>query len=348
MFPSRRASAVRRLWRGRCQNGGLQGGLKPLTHSLFKRLREDQLEMLARAVEAGAAEDRVGCVSLARSGVNHWPQVLTCKLFRWPDLRWPHQLKHLSICDCSRRSVEDSGLVCCNPYHFSRLCDPESPPPPYSKLSPSKNQNNIDDFLEHNFAYDQGAIEPSNNSSDLWPDFGLGPHLSREAHWCSVAYWEHRTRVGRLYAVHEPSVGVFCDQPRGNGFCLGQLHVADRHEMVRRTRGKIGRGILLSREWDGVWAYNRSEHPVFVNSPTLGPPNSRRLSVHRVQPGYSVKIFDYHKARALQRTAILDFPDGPFDPNSIRISFAKGWGPCYSRQFITSCPCWLEILLNHS
>ena len=40
-----------------------------------------------------------------------------------------------------------------------------------------------------------------------------------------------------------------------------------------------------------------------------------------------------------------DYSDGPFDPNALRISFAKGWGPKYSRQFITSCPCWVEVLL---
>ncbi|XP_059835996.1 mothers against decapentaplegic homolog 6-like [Hypanus sabinus] len=338
MFGSRRSSVVRRLWRNRCgagataagvaggesgRNEDLQAGLKPVTQSLFQKLRDDQLETLARAVEGGA-EERGGCVYVPGGEANPWPPVLTCRLFRWPDLRSPHQLKRLCICECSPRVAEEAGGVCCNPYHFSRLCEPESPPPPYSKLSPSQTWNNFDDV-------------------------GLSPYLPREGHWCSVAYWEHRTRVGRLFAVHEPSVGVFCDLPLGSGFCLGQLHVANRHEMVRRTRGKIGGGVLLSRERDGVWVYNRSQHPIFVSSPTLGLPGSRALSVHKVLPGYSVKVFDYGKSRALQRAASPGrFPDGPYDPNSIRISFAKGWGPCYSRQFITSCPCWLEILLNHS
>lgn len=29
----------------------------------------------------------------------------------------------------------------------------------------------------------------------------------------------------------------------------------------------------------------------------------------------------------------------------MRISFAKGWGPNYSRLEVISCPCWLEVLL---
>nr|XP_009665570.1 PREDICTED: mothers against decapentaplegic homolog 6 [Struthio camelus australis] len=174
------------------------------------------------------------------------------------------------------------------------------------------------------------------------------PDAVKRSHWCNVAYWEHRTRVGRLYTVYEQSVSIFYDLPQGNGFCLGQLNLENRSETVRRTRSKIGYGILLSKEPDGVWAYNRSEHPIFVNSPTLDIPNCRTLIVRKVMPGYSIKVFDYEKSCLLQHATDLDYADGPYDPNSVRISFAKGWGPCYSRQFITSCPCWLEILLSNS
>lgn len=175
-------------------------------------------------------------------------------------------------------------------------------------------------------------------------DTSLSRSTIRDGYWCKLAYWEHRTRVGRLYAVHEASVNVFCELPRGSGFCLGQLPAAHRSQAVRRTRGKIGRGLLLSREPGGVWAYNRSEHPIFVSSPTLGPPGARGLAVLKVLPGYSVKAFDYERAGGL---AGWRHPgDGPCDTHSVRISFGKGWGPCYSRQFITSCPCWLEVLLN--
>uniref|UniRef100_UPI00398E9373 mothers against decapentaplegic homolog 6-like n=1 Tax=Pristiophorus japonicus TaxID=55135 RepID=UPI00398E9373 len=366
MFGSRRSGVVRRLWRSRCSvvnprsaGGGGESGqnaedphssLKPVIHSFFKRLHDEQLELLARAVEGRGTDGRTGCVPFPRSELrlgkqSYSPQVLSCKLFRWPDLRHPHQLKWLCICDCF---YGDNATVCCNPYHFSRLCEPETPPPPYSKLLPGNNRKNIDDLIEDESDHEHRAHEPSNNTNEDWTDFGVSPWGARETHWCSVAYWEHRTRVGRLYAVREPSVGVFCDLPRGDGFCLGLLHADGRHEMVRRTRGKIGGGILLSKERDGVWAYNRSEHPIFVNSPTLGLPHARTTSVHKVLPGYSVKVFDYKRSCALQRTAGADYPDGPYDPNSVRISFAKGWGPCYSRQFVTSCPCWLEILLNRT
>lgn len=98
-----------------------------------------------------------------------------------------------------------------------------------------------------------------------------------------------------------------------------------------------------------VWAYNASDFPIFVNSPTLDDPQfPRSLVVKKVPPGYSIKIYDYARAQLLEQTdarSVL-LKDGPFDPYCVRISLAKGWGPNYSRQFITSCPCWLEVLLG--
>ncbi|CAJ0968881.1 unnamed protein product [Ranitomeya imitator] len=191
------------------------------------------------------------------------------------------------------------------------------------------------------------SVMPDGPENVLSLDTSLSLDSSKQGHWCSVAYWEHRTRVGRLYAVCQPSVSIFYDLPQGSGFCLGQLNLENRSEAASRTRGKIGLGIVLSKEPDGVWAYNRSDHPIFVNSPTLDSPTCRTLIVRKVMPGYSLKVFDYKKSCILQHLpAPPEYADGPYDPNSIRISFAKGWGPCYSRQMITSCPCWLEVLLG--
>uniref|UniRef100_A0A8B9QFZ2 Mothers against decapentaplegic homolog n=1 Tax=Apteryx owenii TaxID=8824 RepID=A0A8B9QFZ2_APTOW len=346
MFRSRRAGLVRRLWRQRCAAPSPEdghGALKPAAHALFKKLKDEELELLVQAVESRGARES-GCVWVARGeprGAKQAlpPQVLLCRLYRWPDLRQPHELKHLSYCQSAggRGGCGDAAALCCNPHHFSRLAAPgEWPqgPPPSCPGSPAHPGLLPTPLLE--FGCNRLRFAPTDTS--------LSRSAVKDGYWCKLAYWEHRTRVGRLYAVHEASVNVFCELPQGSGFCLGQLRATNRSEAVRRARGKIGRGLLLSREPGGVWAYNRSEHPIFVNSPTLGPPGTRGLAVHKVLPGYSVKVFDYERAGCL---AGWRHPgDGPCDPNSVRISFAKGWGPCYSRQFITSCPCWLEILLN--
>ena len=128
--------------------------------------------------------------------------------------------------------------------------------------------------------------------------------------------------------------------------CLGILQSQTDIDTVRRTREKIGFGLTLSREEDGLWMYNHSNYPIFVNSPTFDLLQSQTLIVKKVLPGYSMKIFDFDLSEILKRSRSLQLFDGPYDPNSIRISFAKGWGPNYSRQFITSCPCWIEVLLS--
>uniref|UniRef100_A0A3P8PYN8 Mothers against decapentaplegic homolog n=1 Tax=Astatotilapia calliptera TaxID=8154 RepID=A0A3P8PYN8_ASTCA len=308
----------------------LEQELKSATYALLKRLKEKALDTLLEAVESrgGMPSD---CVMVSRTELRFGghvasPQLLVCKLYRWSDLQHSAQLKPL--CECRSFGAPDSPTVCCNPYHYSRLCGP--------------------DLSDSTLSYTETEAASSPNiTPGEFSDASMSPDAPKQSHWCNVAYWEHRTRVGRLYTVYEHSVSIFYDLPQGTGFCLGQLNLEHRSSTVQRTRGKIGYGILLSKEPDGVWAYNRSEHPIFVNSPTLDVPNSRTLVVRKVMPGYSIKVFDYERSFLLRHTTEADLLDGPYDPNSVRISFAKGWGPCYSRQFITSCPCWLEILLNN-
>ncbi|ELK24837.1 Protein zwilch like protein [Myotis davidii] len=262
------------------------------------------------------------------------------------DLDFAEQL-WCKMSSSSFAAAADGPTVCCNPYHFSRLCGPESPPPPYSRLSPRDEYKPLD-LSDSTLSYTETeATNALITAPGEFSDASMSPDASKPSHWCSVAYWEHRTRVGRLYAVYDQAVSIFYDLPQGSGFCLGQLNLDQRSESVRRTRSKIGFGILLSKEPDGVWAYNRGEHPIFVNSPTLDAPGGRALVVRKVPPGYSIKVFDFERSGLLQHGPEPDAADGPYDPNSVRISFAKGWGPCYSRQFITSCPCWLEVLLNN-
>ncbi|XP_053559515.1 mothers against decapentaplegic homolog 6 [Bombina bombina] len=347
MFRTRRSVSTRKLWRQRCttpnrgQGEGaspnpddLQNALRQVAHQLFKKLKDEQLWQLAEAVECKGRWD-CGCVWVpwdSRAGKQGLaPHVLLCRLYRWPDLRQAGELKRLLECEAYWKKNTDGGLLCCNPYHFSRLSAPDEPPPLSCKVrEPTR------PALTESYSYHPNVRG--------WQDTTLSRSTNRDSYWCKLAYWEHRTRVGRLYNVSEPSIHIFHDLPKGSGFCLGHLGSESRNEAVKRTRVKIGQGVILSREVDGVWVYNRSDHPIFINSPTLAPINTRGQLVYKVLSGYSIKVFDAERALSLSGCSALG--DGPCDPHSVRISFAKGWGSCYSRQFITSCPCWLEILLN--
>lgn len=115
----------------------LEQELKAVTYSLLKRLKERSLDSLLEAVESRGGMPG-GCVLVARTevrlgGLAAPPHLLLGKLFRWPDLQHPAELKPL--CECQSFGVADGPTVCCNPYHFSRLCGPGeqrrvgSPPP---------------------------------------------------------------------------------------------------------------------------------------------------------------------------------------------------------------------------
>ncbi|XP_050337579.1 mothers against decapentaplegic homolog 7 isoform X3 [Bactrocera neohumeralis] len=169
--------------------------------------------------------------------------------------------------------------------------------------------------------------------------------------WCQVAYWELNERVGNRCSVHKPFVNIYADG-RGNNndsqdFCLRDL-TADKttppREDVECTRQKIGFGLILSQEPDGIWLYNRSMAPVFILSPTL---NESLSCVYKVTPGDCLKAFDINRAQSLICSS--QFPGaelGPVNTRSICISFVKGWGKHYKRQNIMKCPCWLEIFFT--
>lgn len=87
---------------------------------LLKRFKESQLEMLLAAIESRGA-DLSACVLLPRDQPPMLdPRLLCCQLWRWPDLRQATELKRLPVC----RSSKDTVYICCNPYHWSRLCKP--------------------------------------------------------------------------------------------------------------------------------------------------------------------------------------------------------------------------------
>ncbi|XP_030842694.1 mothers against decapentaplegic homolog 6 [Strongylocentrotus purpuratus] len=367
MFRSRRSALVRRLLRSRvgCTHGNDSGSsadreseaetdLKAAANSFLKRLKEKQLELLLEALESRGGT-HTNCVPISKGELGRRtvaPHVLCCQLFRWPELKHGSELKRLKFCcEISQQGDEESsGTVCCNPYHISRLCRPESPPPPYSRIAfeRSKTQETEEDApvtspVEFGQSTETGNT-PTERRQPYANSSGVDATNGNRRHWCHVAYWEHRTRVGPMYSVFTDSVNIFYDLPHGDGFCLGLLKREGRPESVAKIRQKIDYGLSMSREEDGVWIYNRSNYALFVNSPS---PHSRTFTVHKLSPGFSIKIYDHAKSKLLELMhRESEPPDGPVDPNSIRISFIKGWGPHYSRQFITSCPCWIELIMT--
>ncbi|NWR05259.1 SMAD7 protein, partial [Paradoxornis webbianus] len=153
MFRSKRSVLLRRLWRSRAPGGkeeeeaaGESGAAVTEARAPAcgggrwccpgKAGRGRQLEGLLHAVESRGGT-RTPCLLLpakadSRLGQHWYPlPMLLCKVFRWPDLCHCSEVKRL--CCCETYSKAHPELVCCNPHHLSRLCELESPPPPYSR-----------------------------------------------------------------------------------------------------------------------------------------------------------------------------------------------------------------------
>jgi len=128
--------------------------------------------------------------------------------------------------------------------------------------------------------------------------------------------------------------------------CLALMQTETADTRVRKARDKIGLGLVLSRETDGIWVYNRSCHPIFVNHLAVVTASRRTSKIQKLHPGCSLRIFDYSWHELLKRTREAGPGEGPSNPYCAQISFIKGWGPNYSRQTVIQCPCWIEILLH--
>lgn len=346
MFRSRRSNLGKRLWKARIRSRHEAGREAKDWETLLRSglLKEPQLEQLLTAVET---RDSSTCVLLPRNNIQD-PHLLCCQIWRWPDLRYTSDLKRIPVV-C--HYVENSMDICCNPYHWSRLCKPEAPPPPYCRFNEERLKPEDRAPSEGNCCgRQQSDQEPAQERLELRGSLATnGEGESHSKEWCRLAYWELSNRIGRQYSVETDAINVFWNVPHGNGLCLASLaqHSFSPPDTVKKAREKIGRGLTLSLESDGVWAYNRSDSPMFVNSPALDDPDSRTILVYRVPPGHCLNVF-VPGAPVRKWDPYINGstgPIGPVDPNSVRISFVKGWGPKYTRQEVTACPTWLEVLL---
>lgn len=323
-------------------------------NTLLGRLKRSVLENLLRVLERGG-QDCGACCLLPPDDVRIGKQALApvflfCQVWRWVDLQ-EGELARLPFCRVSSDDLR--AYECCNPYHWARQVQPGSS---LCSTSPCGVPYSDCDTLLYSYSacdHAEGSVATGGSRCDSAQQSEGG------VSWCTLAYWEERRRVGRLFPVSAPIVEIFQDLPRPipNSQSMelralsGDLNPAPSESTVR-ARDKIGLGVILSLEGSQLSLYNRSNIPVFINSPTLEDFTSttRQFNVHKILPGYTMVVFDLAAPPVVpprdpgrrQHHQL----DGPYDPHALRLSFGKGWGGKYSRQVITSCPCWLEILLT--
>ncbi|XP_074604892.1 smad on X protein isoform X1 [Brevipalpus obovatus] len=357
--------------------------------SLVKKVRKTCLDELERAIMH--EEPNTKCITIQRSldgrlQVSHkkgLPHVMYCRLFRWPDLINHHELKAIDSCQYAFNLKKDE--VCINPYHYTRAPLPtvlvprqpiesiptdlpviddyidsvpentdhpggmnnqmfpltETPPPGYmSEDGDNQEQNGTDDM-------DTSIIGSPSPSLDVQPISYTEP-----AFWCSIAYYELKTRVGETFHASQPSLTVdgFTDPSSPDRFCLGLLSNVNRTTTIEQTRRHIGRGVRFYYIGGDVYAECLSDSAIFVQSP-----NCNRMygwhpaTVCKIPPRCNLKIFKNADFAAVLSQSVSQGFEAVFQLTrmcTVRISFVKGWGAEYRRQTVTSTPCWIELHLN--
>lgn len=132
-------SSTTAVLRNCCTNSNTRSTIDLLdrdTHQLFRALmnqlkKDSQLDTLCQAIEGGLSMTEIpnktslyqptDCVLVPRQLIHEEePQVIACRLWRWSDLYDPNEIKRISKCP----NEKDPIYICCNPAHWSRLCQP--------------------------------------------------------------------------------------------------------------------------------------------------------------------------------------------------------------------------------
>lgn len=175
---------------------------------------------------------------------------------------------------------------------------------------------------------------------------------AKEDAWCTVAYFEHNSRVGDLFYCVQPTVHIdgFSKGTSEYRFCLGSLSNNARTESSLRVRRNLGAGVHLYFLGGDIYLDNNLEHCIFVQSRTLNRARGLHpLTIVKLRPRLAMRLFSSSAfAAILQATVPAGFAAtmGLVDYATIRLSFIKGWGGDYGRADITATPAWLEIHLN--
>ncbi|XP_038841626.1 mothers against decapentaplegic homolog 3-like, partial [Salvelinus namaycush] len=123
---------VKRLlgWkRGEQIHGQEEKWCEKAVKSLVKKLKKTgQLDELEKAITTQNINTK--CITIPRSldgrlQVSHrkgLPHVIYSRLWRWPDLQSPHELRAIELCEYAFHTKKDE--VCVNPYHYQRVETP--------------------------------------------------------------------------------------------------------------------------------------------------------------------------------------------------------------------------------
>jgi len=118
----RRVASTRRLTKCRVDADGETIDADAAVCSVVELLDDHQLETFVTAVETGGSVDHVNECILVDDSTHVAPQIICCRLWRWPSLQNSGEIRCMPWCQSKHGNgaVLENEAVCCHPYHWSR------------------------------------------------------------------------------------------------------------------------------------------------------------------------------------------------------------------------------------
>jgi len=118
----RHVALMRRLTKCRVDSGGDAVNDDAAVYSVVELLDDHQLEALVTAVETGGLDGHINECIVVNDSTHVAPQILCCRLWRWPLLQNSGDIRCVPWCQNKHLSggvLQEGQSVCCHPYHWS-------------------------------------------------------------------------------------------------------------------------------------------------------------------------------------------------------------------------------------
>lgn len=314
------------------------------------------------------------------------PAVISCRIWRWPDLELHSKLEALQCCEVSHSSKwKEEPTTCINPFHYRTPENVMSVSKPFLdkldygqvSMTPSPSGTSVS-HSSMNSSRSSGTIQMDQFDSLQWmhssfinsQNMSFGQSISpvhsemypvdcqeKPTFWCSVRYFEYGKRFGDVFKAQDQQFiidGLVHKKAKSNRFSLGSIEfpisINSYTQNIDCFRYYIGDGIELSSSNYEVRIKCISNCPVFVCSPTfnekIGFPSG---TVLQMVPGSSLPIFDGLQFASTIRQTVDQGYKAMYELTkkcTILISFVEGWGNGRQRVEIQNCPCWISIDLH--
>ncbi|CAD6186466.1 unnamed protein product [Caenorhabditis auriculariae] len=293
-----------------------------------------------------------------------------------------HRLEALPWCRFGRVTINNATVSCCNPYHYALWIRPEthgdddsadriSLHAVHSNHRPSVIGNGHITYRNRDVAHEQQEMAkrlpkllpsdvpdrpppsvpsstppvpedspPSTSRSSPEPDL---IHLHGHHHsWGRLTRWERKEQVGESVLLQGPFAAV--------GVLTQSVHDAQPVCSDWDLRNEVSFSLIRQSDPIGsdnpedVWLYNSGTRPLFLSlSPST---SSTKDTLRRLSPGYCIRVYRGEataSAPVSERAYRRHSRDPALLQNNLVISVGKGWGPNYSRMYLTDIPCRYEI-----